>query len=187
MGYFSRTYGTDGGTTCVDAADGGEKWTDDVQGTIEDSLFASCKLSGTNSGHLDYRQMAGYGTPWPSNTVITGVAVEILGYSDGAPDNHEIYSIFLAIDGVQEGDDIGPTGVYLPFSSPDWSAVVGGDSIMWGLTSAQIKAYTNNKKMGLLVNFNDTGAAGGTVYIDDVRVVIYYDVFKTHSLLGAGL
>lgn len=186
MGYFSRTYGTDGGTTCVDAADGGEKWTDDTQGTIEDNLFATCKIAGTNSGHLDYRQMSGYGTPWPTNTVVTGVSVEMLGYSDGAPDNHEIYSIFLAIDGAQEGDDIGPTGVYLPFGSSGW-AVAGGDGIMWGLDSDQIKAYTNQKKMGLLVNFNDTGGAGGSVYIDDAKVVVYYDVFKTHSLLRVGL
>lgn len=188
MGYFSRAYGTGTDTIVGTLANGGEKWIDEVNTVLEDSTYGYCKVSGTYSEYLDYRGMSGYGTVWPSNTVITGAELWALGYSEGGPNNHECYSVYLAINGVQEGSDIGPTGLYLPeLDQLAWTPIAGGNGEMWGLSSDQIKAYTNEKKMGHLIDFSDRGGAGGSIFIDDMRLVIYYDVFKTHSLLGCGL
>lgn len=186
MGYFQNIYETDIRNTVVTTIDnGGKKWTDSVFAKTDDDNYAYCNVSGTFSQALNWRALQGSPlTSWPTNTVITGLEINISGYSDNVS-NHEISSIFLSDNDVQVSNDLGPTGTYLP--TVDDRTVLGTPTEMWGLTSSDIRDLLSKKTGGVQVVFNDTGGAGGNVYIDDVFLVVYYDKFKTHSLLGAGL
>lgn len=188
MGAYSYTVNTSSGTAMTNVAGGGIAWSSVNDGRIQDGLNASVALGISDiSDYIDSQKYTGFPT-LSGIAVITGVMVEAYMYADIA-DVAQATECYLTEATVQQ---TGPEDAGKPIpDAPDWGAkgcYWGGDGVMWGLTSAQMKTLLASKFFGTQFWVQETsGSFSPTVYVDDTRVTVYYDIPRRQlCALGAG-
>lgn len=187
-GAYSITLTTTGSSVVTQTAGGGIGWTNASQCKVKDSAFGEVALTpGDRSDYVNTRAYTGL-ISFPPFTTITGVRVEFNGYSDVADEltMTEVYLTNLGVPQTMAQNASKP----MP-DSPSWAdkgLYVGGDGDLWGLTASGMMGVIQAKFFGMAFWIEGTGGTGANGYIDDSRIIVYYDVRPPlKSLLGAGL
>jgi hypothetical protein len=189
MGAYSAVY-----IATIDSTEltiGGIPWTDPHYAAIEDGKYASVTLTiGEFSDTIDnntFGEEDAGGSPgmtaFPSLANITGMKLSILCVADqknylqitnAGPSEYEALQGSTANGGMMQ-DALG------------W-VDVGGDGVMFGLTSAQIKALMASSGFGWQFNVTHIQDAMVSVFgeIDGMRMTIYYDLPRLFACMGAG-
>lgn len=189
-GQYSVTISTNASSVVTQLAGGGVAWTNPNQCKQNDTLYGEVTLGGfQQSDYINTHTWVGVST-FPARTTITGILVELKGYSTLA-DEFQIDTLYLTDNGVV-ASSANDTGKPLP-DADDGSfggkgLYAGGDGDLWGLTAAQALALVQQKFFGFKFLVTDFGGIGGTAYIDDTQITIYYDVRRpVKALTGAGV
>lgn len=187
-GAYSITLTTTSASVVTQETGGGVGWTNDSQCKEDDSAYGETALTpGDISEYINTRNYTGLIT-FPPFTTITGVMVEFRGYADVTDELMitQVYLTNLAVPGTTAQN----AGKPMP-DSPSWGdkgLYVGGDGDLWGITASAMMSLIQAKFFGMEFWIEDIGGTGANGFIDDSRIIIYYDVRPPiKSLLGAGL
>lgn len=184
-GAFSVTLNA---TTAQNKTTTGIAWTDPTFAAVEDGNNASNALNpGEITDHINGRtsSISTAGQTW----IITGVLCEFYGYADIA-DSTQVTEAYLTTGNGTIASSAESVGKPLA-DSPEWGgkgSTIGGDGVMWGLTSTQILAiFVTDKNPGCRFHLEEIGGNSVNVFVDAIRVTLFYDIkARTLANVGAG-
>lgn len=184
MGIYTLTLNA---TSASNIAGGGIAWTTPKNGAVEDGTYTTATLLAFEK--TDYLNgITGAASFSGFRPIITGVAAQFLG-SATTGDIGQVTEIQLTHNGVGVGT---AQVIDKPIGTVEaWDekgSIFGSDGELWGETSTSMYSLlTGSKFLGFRFWIEEIGGVGDSFQVDAMRIVIYYDKPKRHSLLGCGL
>jgi hypothetical protein len=145
------------GTVVNDPIASNTDWTNPGNAGTDNGVLAS----NSSSGATDYLKATNFGFTIPSGATIVGIVVECEASTDASGNELQIR--------IVKGGAVGATE---RSQSAAWAGVIsrGSSSDLWGETWTDTDI--NAADFGFAIS--ETGNAGGSVYVDFMRVTVYY-------------
>ncbi|MCL4415127.1 MAG: hypothetical protein M1365_00275 [Actinobacteria bacterium] len=170
----------DSGTGCRNT---GGNWVNPTNSTSSNNLYASYGGSYFDNNEIsDELQSSNFGFSIPNGATIDGIVVEIEKHS-ASGDNAVDYDVRLTKSaGVQTGTNKADTTTNWGYADPNSYKTYGSSSDLWGTTWSE--AEVENSGFGVVVCAKSNNDTNVDIYIDHVRITVYYTVTNTSPTLS---
>ena len=148
------------------------KWKDSNNVISSNNAYSTLDPAvGNNSKSSYFLKATGFGFSIPSNALINGVRVQVEARrSSSSFTYHDC--VLLVVGGTPQGGD---RSTHSELSTADRYDSFGGSTDLWGLTLTPDDINRSDFGVGYSVFF-DTPADGIDVYLDHIRISVYYTI-----------